>query len=319
MSKYFDNKDMFLEPNVNQYGSHMVMTNVSKNSKHKYVNIDTKFRDEYNNNDTANYNITIPQRINEVKTVNVTNVEVPVTFFNISSHIGNNYFKLTNRSKNQSYMIVLADGQYTASSLTSEMDTKIGSHGTGDSDLIYYISNSKSVFYTNTDLFTVDFAVDSNGNFDKYNFKSKIGWLLGFRNLSYDINYFYTDNPAPGTGPDGQPLLTSEYMVNLMGTKYLYLAIDEFSSGNQNSFVSMLPTSLINKNIIARITMDYVSHPYGSLLPANRMNGLLTSDIRSFTGKIDMQKLNVQLLDENGSTIALNGYDFSFLMEIIHE
>ena len=30
MSSYFDNKELFTGPKVNQYGSHMLMTNVSK-------------------------------------------------------------------------------------------------------------------------------------------------------------------------------------------------------------------------------------------------------------------------------------------------
>ena len=37
----------------------MVMSNVYKNTKVKYVNIDTKFRDEYNYNDTVNYTLTL--------------------------------------------------------------------------------------------------------------------------------------------------------------------------------------------------------------------------------------------------------------------
>ena len=52
MSNYFENRDLFLEPKVNQYGSHMVMTNVHKQNKTKYINIDTTFRDEYNNGHT---------------------------------------------------------------------------------------------------------------------------------------------------------------------------------------------------------------------------------------------------------------------------
>ena len=50
MSSYFDNKQLFSGTTVNQYGSHMVMDNVMKERKTKYVNIDTKFRDEYNYN-----------------------------------------------------------------------------------------------------------------------------------------------------------------------------------------------------------------------------------------------------------------------------
>ena len=90
MSSYFDNKELFTGPKMNQYGSHMVMTNVTKAPKIKYVNIDTKFRDEYNSNITTDYTITLPERITDVRSISVTNVEVPNTFFNISDNIGNN-------------------------------------------------------------------------------------------------------------------------------------------------------------------------------------------------------------------------------------
>ena len=47
MSKYMDDKRMFLEPSVSQYGSRMVMTNVHKPTKKKYWNIDTQFCSDY--------------------------------------------------------------------------------------------------------------------------------------------------------------------------------------------------------------------------------------------------------------------------------
>ena len=319
MSKYFDNKDMFLEPKTTQYGSHMVMTNVNKTTKTKYINIDTKFRDEYNYNKTINYNITLPQRINDVKNIHITSVEIPMTFYNIASSLGNNYFKITNNTTGNIEMVTLDDGQYNSTSLSAAINSKISQLSQANLDLKYYVDSNKSVFYSDSSTFTIDFAVDSTGEFDKYNFKSKLGWLLGFRNTTYTVTYAYDETPAPGTGPDGQPLYYSEHPINLLGTKYLYLAIDEFSSGNQNSFVSTLPTSMINKNIIARISLDRATHTYGTYFPANKMNGYLMSDNRSFTGKIDIQKLNVQLLDENGIPVDLNSYDFSFCMEVDHE
>jgi hypothetical protein len=65
--------------------------------------------------------------------------------------------------------------------------------------------------------------------------------------------------------------------------------------------------------------MDTASHGYGTILPANLTNGLLVSDARSYTGKIDLLKLNLQLLDENGNNINLNGLDFSFCLAVEHE
>jgi len=43
------------------------------------------------------------------------------------------------------------------------------------------------------------------------------------------------------------------------------------------------------------------------------------SDLRTYNGKIDIQKLNVQLIDENGNTVNMNGCDFSFCLELMHE
>jgi len=72
---YFDNKELFAGPKVSQYGSHMVMTNVTKTPKMKYVNIDTKFRDEYNTDFTTDYNISLPERITDVRSISVVNME----------------------------------------------------------------------------------------------------------------------------------------------------------------------------------------------------------------------------------------------------
>ena len=54
MSKYFDSKNLtFMEPRVVENGNHMIMTNVHSETKTKYLNIDTRFQEEYNMNDNA--------------------------------------------------------------------------------------------------------------------------------------------------------------------------------------------------------------------------------------------------------------------------
>ena len=300
-SSYFDNKDLFTGPTTNQYGSHMVITNVNKEMKVKHINIDTKFRDEYNYNTTSNYNITLPQRINEVKNMSITNVEIPITFYNISENLGNNSMKITKNSVITG--IVIPDGQYTQSSLLTAINAKLS---TATIPITFSITNNMSKFQTtSTTPYTINFDVDSNGNFTKYNFKFRLGWLLGFRNQSYTVI---------STGS-----ILSEFLIDISGPRYLYLVVDEFTSnGNQNSFVSPLPTSLINKNILARIPMSTTIYQFMSVYPFNRSNGLL-SDVRSYTGKVDIQKLNIQLVNENGTVMDLNGADFSFCIRLEHE
>ena len=299
----FDNSSLFMEPRTNQYGSHMIMTNVHKPTKTKYVNVDTKFSDDYQYGTNANYNITLPQPITDVKNMSVTNIEIPKTYYNISKNLGNTHLSVHDPNSNITHLIDISDGQYDAASLTSAINASITTAG-----LLFDISineNGKTLIYNVTQDYEIRFAVDTNSNPDKYGFKNKLGWMLGFRKTTYMI----VTNVK----------LESEYMSDLHGPRYLYLAVEEFNRGNQNSFVSPVVSSLINKNILARITMDNQNYGYGSILSGNTMNGLVISDDRSYTGKIDLLKLNVQLIDENGMPVMLNGLDFSFCLKVEHE
>jgi hypothetical protein len=74
-----------------------------------------------------------------------------------------------------------------------------------------------------------------------------------------------------------------------------------------------------DKNIIAKICLDYATHGYLAVLPVNNENGLLLSDKREYNGKINLQKLKVQLINEFGYPIDLNGMDFSFALSIEYE
>lgn len=315
MSEYFDNKGLFSSPNVSQYGNHMVMTNVRKSSKCHFLNIDTKFADDFTNNrlnpacpstyNMANYTITLPEKMNEVTSMMVCNVELPQMFYNISSALGNNIMKITSGAL--SVVITIPDGNYTSTSLKSTLNTLFFQNKNSNGGYLFYdVSNNLSTIQTDASGgFVLDFAISPDGSFDKYNFKSKLGWILGFRQLTYTI-------PLSSR-------IYSESVLNLLGPKYMYLAIDEFSKGNNKSFSAVLPTSLIRKNIIAKICLNRELYPFGTILPANNFNGFLLSDLRTYNGKVDIQKLNVQLIDENGNTVNMNGCDFSFCLEIMHE
>jgi hypothetical protein len=307
MSKYIDDA----EPQVNQYGRNMVMTNVGHSeSKRKYVNLDTKFRDEYAYNSLANntyislanYTITLPERLTNVKSIMVCNVEIPLSFYNISENLGNNCFSITYEGVAQP--VIIPDGEYTTASLSSIINTQIQLLTTNYKTLKHSVINNFSVFDCSSGSLTVNFDVNSTGIFDKYNFKSKLGWLLGFRKQQYTI----TNAPTK-----------SECFINLYGPKYLYLVIDEFSQKNPNSFISPQSGFLMSKNILARIAMNSTSFPFGSILPANNFNGFLLTDKRNYGGAIDIKKFNVQLVNEIGIPMNLNGLDFSFCLEVEHE
>jgi hypothetical protein len=297
----FNNSDLFLEPKTTQYGSHMVMTDVKKQTKTKLINMDTKFRDEYNYSQASNYNITLPERITDVKSIEIMNIEIPITYYNVSINLGNSYFKVMSTSNANPQVITIPDGQYTGTTLAAAINLRLSN--SSYTNLQYIFDGSRSIFKTTSSSVKIEFDIDSTGNNDKFNFKSKLGWLLGYRSTIYTIT---TTNSI------------SEAIVDLNGPRYLYLAIDEFNKSTQNSFITPLSTSMINKKIIARVAMNNIIWPYGNVAAFTHLNGL-TADIRHYTGTVDLFKLNVQLLNDNGIPMQLNGLDFSFLLRVKYE
>lgn len=314
MSQYFDNKDLFLEPKVTQYGNHMVMTNVVKPCKTKYYNIDSRFRDdydEYSKNPTT-YNITLPERITDVKSILVYNAEIPMSYYNISSSLENNMFQITNQNQTISKTIIVRDGNYDGAQLKTEINTQLITVGLTDISFDFVTNNT--FFQTSNANYKIQFAVKSamtssgnstNTDFDKFSFKTKLGWLLGFRNTEYSFSQINK--------------ITSEAFLDLNGPRYMYLVVDEFINGNQNSFLSPMHSSLLNKNILAKITPDNNRYVFNKILIANLLNGLLLTDKRSYNGKVDLHRLKIQLVNEMGNPMNLNGLDFSFSLQVEYE
>lgn len=291
--------EAFPEPKVNQYGAHMVMTNVYKTKKVKFLNIDTRFTDEFvypqtNFNSIATYTITLPERVNNIKSMRLHNVEIPISFYNISASLGNSHFKLIQGTT--STMVVLPDGQYTiadlSNSILTQMKTILSTSSASQSN--YYSIKSSSNTYE------IDFNTDICGNQDKYHVRSKLGWILGFRDPSYTL----TSSTA----------LTATSMINIHTLRYLYLVIDEFNNSFPNSFLCPQNQHMMNKKVLGRIAVD--TNQFGSILIATEMNGLLVSDKRLYSGGVDIQRLQVQLVNEWGIPVNLNGLDFSFVLEI---
>jgi len=314
MSQYFDSKDLFLQPKVTQYGNHMVMTNVVKPTKIKYYNIDTRFRDDYDEypKNPSTYNITLPERITDVKSIMVCNAEIPLSYYNISSLFENNVFQITAENQNLLKTIIIRDGVYDATQLKTEVNFQLNSVGL--TDISFNILSNYSSFQTSNSNYKIKFAVKTkmtttgnsiNTDFDKYSFKTKLGWLFGFRNIEYSFSLSNKIN--------------SEAFVDLNGPRYLYLVVDEFNNGNQTSFLSPMHSSLLNKNILAKITPDTTHYAFSKILIANLLNGLLLTDKRSYNGTVDLHRLKIQLVNEMGNPVNLNGLDFSFSLQVEYE
>ena len=322
-----------MEAEVNQYGgNHVVMTNVMKEVKTKYVNIDTRFCRDYNTSPVASFTIDFPERIQKVRSINVTNVEFPLSFYNISKTLENTSFAIlvTSGAITTQYSVTIPNGMYTnvtdlLTAITASLP--IIPHVTiiFNKDIPPTTSTPPHIFFSVTMtapvtkvevLFAANEGMDecysltNSVSFDRYNIKSKLGWLLGFRQPFY--------------GTNANATIYAEAMPDLNGPRYIYLAVDEFNNNAaQSTFVSMLPKSILNKNILARISIDsmnYASSPssFGKVELANTYNGNIISDTRQYSDDVDLQRLQVQLVDEYGRALHLNGLDFAFSLCVKH-
>ena len=293
MSQYLDDKS-FLSPVLTQQEGHMILQNVKKQNKIKYLNIDTRFQGDYNLNKLATLTYNLPQKIAEVKSIAVRSVEIPMSFHSFSLNRGNTYMKIDNSS------VVIPNYSYT----TNDTNLKTQINNNFPTNFTVDISQNRTTFTNTSSSLTrkIYFDVDVNGGFNKYNLKSTLGWSLGYRLPEYSV--------LPNKS------LVAEGLVDINPIRYLFLVVDEFRQSNPNSFISPLSNGYISKNILARITINTTIYPFGSILPANIFNGFLLSDQRYYSGKTDIQKLQIQLVDEWGILVDLNQLDFSFCLEI---
>lgn len=279
----------------------------------KYINIDTRLL----HNEPcvfSEYFIRLYEKIKNVKSLSIASIELPISYYNISCLKNNNYFNVTKINsqfgeQGREHIIVLPDDNYTIQSIVSTLQI-IFKNNDELKDLEVSVTPTNTIqFYSRTSEFDIDFIVNKVGFTEEFCVKTKLGWILGFRNPSYSIRM--------NSG------IIAETTCDLSFPRYVYLSLEfhcEDNKGHHYAFDSSLFHSCLDKNIIARITIDNNGYPYGSILPANLVNGFLISDIRKFHHSIDIKKIKIKIIDEFGFLMNLNGFDVSFLIsyETLH-
>jgi hypothetical protein len=275
------------------------------------INIDTRFRENYYATQSSNFHLDLPIRLTQVVSLQLSALELPSTFYAISKVFGNNYFviSLPASSGIDPLIVTIPDGNYSyivlqdyinnflAAATTPAAYNTIqflidintpGGTGSGGSGKMVVGSTSGTV------AFSLNFQTDRYGNDDKQTpLPLKLGWLMGFREGYYENNVTYV----------------SEGLVDLLGPRYIYLVVDDFNNNVSDGFYGAFTSSILNKNILARITLQ------GSVFNIIAQNNLmLVTTSRQYFGPVDIQKMQIQLLDEYGRILDLNNMDYSFCL-----
>jgi hypothetical protein len=283
-----------------------VINPLKKRTIRKNLNIDTRFRENYYSNSSTNFNFNLPLNIENVVQMTLNSIELPTTYYVISKQYNNNYFTIT--VNDTTTIITIPDGNYTQLTIMDIINTQltisaapfsfvsfiINLTGTQTGSAQTMVGPNGSGVVTSIEL---NFQADRFGLDDRNTpLPLKFGWILGFRNGVYVGNTNYV----------------SEGVVDLTGPKYLYLVVDDYNNSVNNSFISAFNSSILNKNILARISLQANIF---NVLQQNNL-GIITTP-REYFGPVNLQTINIQLLDEYGRIVDLNNLDFSFCLTLI--
>lgn len=305
------------------------------------VSFDTRFRQNYYNTTSTNFQLQLPFIIKNVVSMTIASLEIPLTYYAISKSQGNSTCLIIKLPlmpvTTDCWILTIPDGNYSTSwtvngavsiitainnSITLAQPATIDASGkvtpiSGGTlltlnDLTFALDNAsgRSIFsngVTPTSLsngFIIRFNVDDSGTLSMdTSIQLRFGWQLGFRSAEYVCS------TSPNTSI---PSCVSEGICLISGTRYAFLSINDYQKNTGPDYVVSYGNSVLYKNIITRINIasrlgegvyQYSSDP-GLTTQPNRC--------RSYYGPVDIQRLHIELYDDFGRIIDLNNMDWSF-------
>ena len=282
-----------------------VINPIKKRTIRKNLNIDSRFRDNYYSTASSNFNVILPTNFNDVLQMQLAGIELPTTFYVVSKQYGNNFFSISVNGSDFK-VINIPDGNYTQVAIMEIINTQLQlslapyNLVSFSINLVFNSGTGQTLIAPNgsgaVSSIEINFQADKFGNDDRATpLPLKFGWLLGFRNGIYvgSVNY------------------VSESLVDLSGPRYLFLVVDDYNNSVNNNFFSAFNSSILNKNILARISVQAITF---DVLGQNNLTLITTP--REYFGPVNINSLNIQLLDEYGRIVDLNNMDFSFCINL---
>lgn len=217
---------------------------------YRIVNIDSMYRNNlwlanytYDSKTSTNMNVTLNDSLDNVTTLELTNVCIPFTFYNIDAAYGNNYFYIQNSNTDDISKISIPGGNYEdITTLVENINQSISDSGITDisfglEDISHKITITNSSTDTSYDVIFYD-DDDPDESFHNQNtnalspdtqskINNNLGWILGFRTIDNSNNCLeYKISPSA--------TVTSESLCFIPYTKYFIIVIDDLNKNQTN-------------------------------------------------------------------------------------
>ena len=222
-------------------------------TNHRIITIDSCYRENllsqnqvYDTYASSDMIVDLNDTLDNLVSLELANICIPFTFYNISKDQGNNYFYVYDISNGSPIKIEIDDGNYSNNSIISKMNDLLNDKGIDISFEIDDLTNKVSIASDDVSGYTIFFY--DNDNSSDYSFTERhisshswtngtnvqskvnhnLGWLLGFRNIdvqNYDnISYEVKSHTK----------VTAEALCHLPYTKYFIIVIDDMNKNQSN-------------------------------------------------------------------------------------
>jgi hypothetical protein len=179
----------FMPGNLNQLNTRVIS---------KCLNIDTRFRTNFHNTNSSDITIQLPTRFNKVVSMELSTIELPVSFYGISESYGNNYMHITlkyiypciDTAVRQCHRtIIVPDGNYTETDLIDTLNYMLSKPGDAiEEDTNLFIDMSGNIFDNSGNKVNLsNQTIDGSGNL-LYDEPKEIIDVFSFVNFKLDVN-----------------------------------------------------------------------------------------------------------------------------------
>jgi hypothetical protein len=230
-----------------------------KNTIKRFLNLDSQFRQYTSGIDSTstNYTCDLSDTLKNTLSLSLYSYQIPFSWYTIDTAYGNTCFWIYDPDSNNYVSISIPPGNYSQSGFQTQLNISFTSAGFisfppvfGSTVPVNYNQNSGTITMylfgsvwqdptnvantftvsSSTQIIFFDFTATLQCNFNcstksNHYFNSTLGWIMGYR-----LPYLNVD-------PSGN---TASAILDLNGTKYLILVIDDYNQNHiNNSLVSI--------------------------------------------------------------------------------
>lgn len=280
------------------------------NEIYRIISIDSLYRDNllhnndvYNSRTSSSMNITLNDTLDNVVSLELTNINIPFTFYNINENAGNNYFyveKGSNLTK-----ISISSGNYSNTTLKDAINSALGDASI--TDIVFSLNTTTNkITIQNTDNSNPQTIVfydhlDSSQNFHNTNsgdlspeiqakLNNNLGWILGFRNINKTNISLEYQIPASSS-------IIGESLCFIPYTKYFIILLDDRNKNQTNKSLVQISSE-----------KEFINPTHHFKDIDNSLNCLTNNNFDSFVGYENTQLTQKQLY----SRLQLNNHKNNF-------